>query len=320
MIDSAGRGAIRGLYIVGEDLVLTEPDSNHARGALAVSEFVVLQEIFPSETAAYADVLLPAASFAEKSGTFTSTERRVQLVRQAIEPPGGARADWQIACDLAKGLLSELRLGPTGPLSTWDYSSPAQVMEEIAALTPSYAGITYERLARGERLQWPVTSSSHQGTPILHTDQFPRGKGRFHVVEHLPPHELPDAEFPLVLTTGRVLYHWHGGELSRRSPTLLAECPAPLAEISPQDAQRLGIAAGSEVRLTSRRGSTAALAQVTDRVAEGLVFGNFHFPGEANINNVTTRAIDPLAKIPEYKVCAVRMEPIVTRQTPIGNR
>ena len=308
MIDAGGRGNIRALYVVGEDPAMTEPDSNHSRAALAATEFVVLQEILPSETAPYADVLLPGAAFAEKSGTFTNTERRVQLVRQAVDPPGQARPDWQIVADLAKGLLKCSRWSSAGPYAGWDYASPAEIMAEVAALTPSYAGVSHERLTRGDRLQWPVPNATHPGTPILHIERFTRGKGHFHVVEHLPPHESPDREFPLLLTTGRVLYHWHGGELSRRSPTLLAECPQPRVEISPCDAARYAIATDDGVRLVSRRGQMLALAMVTDRVAEGTVFGNFHFPGEANVNNLTIRALDPIAKIPEYKVCAVRIE------------
>ena len=308
MIDAAGRGNIRALYVVGEDPAMTGPDSNHTRAALAATEFVVLQEILPSETAFYADVLLPGAAFAEKSGTFTNTERRVQFVRQAIDPPGLARPDWQIVANLARKMLEFSQRSPAGPLAGWDYTSPAAILAEAAALTPSYAGISHERLARGERLQWPVPHATHPGTPILHTQQFTRGKGRFHVVEHLPPHESPDSDYPLLLTTGRVLYHWHGGELSRRSPTLLAECPQPRVEISPCDAARRAIATGDSVRLVSRRGQMLARAMVTDRVAEGIVFGNFHFPGEANVNNLTIRALDPIAKIPEYKVCAVRLE------------
>jgi formate dehydrogenase alpha subunit len=308
MIDAAATGKVRALYILGEDPALTEPDSNHTRRSLAAAELVILQEIFPSETAAYADVLLPGAAFAEKSGTFTNTERRVQLVRQAIEPPGEARADWRVIADVARGLLAALGRRPAGPHAGWDYDSPADILREAAALTPLYAGVSHERLARGERLQWPVADERHPGTPILHTRGFPRGKGLFHVVEHLPAHELPDREFPLVLTTGRVLYHWHGGELSRRSAALLAECPEPLVEISPETAAAEQIADGQSVRVVSRRGQMLARAQVTDRVAGNVIFGNFHFPAESNVNNLTIRVLDPIAKIPEYKVCAVRIE------------
>jgi formate dehydrogenase alpha subunit len=309
MIDGAGQGRLRALYILGEDPAMTEPDSNHARRSLAASEFVVLQEIFPSETSAYADVLLPAAAFAEKSGTFTNTERRVQLVRQAIPPPGEALPDWRIIAELGKRLLAALGRVPSGPQAGWDYADPAAILAEVAALTPSYAGISHARLERGDRLQWPVLGEHHPGTPILHVGQFTRGKGLFHVVDHLPAQELPDNDFPLLLTTGRVLYHWHGGELSRRSQALLTECPEPLVEVSPDDAARCRIGPGQRMRIVSRRGQMLARAVVTERVAAGVVFGNFHFPGEGNVNNLTILALDPIAKIPEYKVCAVRIEP-----------
>ncbi|MBI1903765.1 MAG: formate dehydrogenase subunit alpha [Planctomycetia bacterium] len=314
MIDAAGKpeGAptrIRALYVLGEDPVLTEPDSNHVRGCLSRAEFVVLQEIFPSETAAYADVLLPGASFAEKSGTFTNTERRIQLVRQAIDPPGQARPDWRITAELARRVLALRGSAPAGAQAGWDYAGPPQIMEEIAALSPHYAGVRHSRLENAT-LQWPVPALDHPGTPILHVGRFPRGKGKLHVVEHLPPAELPDADFPFLLTTGRVLYHWHGGELTRRAVGLLEACPEPLVEISPPDAAALGIDGGCTVEVASRRGRMRAQAVVTERVAEGVVFGNFHFPGEANVNNLTIAALDPVAKIPEYKVCAVCVRPV----------
>jgi formate dehydrogenase alpha subunit len=308
MVEAFGRGGIRALYVLGEDLAMTEPDVNHARRCLGAGEFLVLQEIFPSETAAFADVLLPGASFAEKSGTFTNTERRVQPVRKAVEPPGEARPDWAITAELAGRLLSLDGRATVGPYAGWGYHSAAEILQEVAALTPSYAGVTGPRLERGERLQWPVPDEGHPGTPVLHVNRFPRGRGRFHAVEHLPPAELPNAEYPLVLTTGRVLYHWHGGELSRRAAGLLDVCPEPLVEISPEDAVRIGLSGGQVVRVRSRRGEMTARAAVTDRVAPGVVFGNFHFPGPANVNNLTTAALDPVARIPEYKVCAVAVE------------
>ena len=305
MIEAAGSKKLRGLFILGEDPVMTEPDSGHARQCLANAEFVVLQEIFPSETAEFADVLLPGASFAEKFGTFTNTERRIQPVRRAIQPLGQARPDWQILTDLAQRLLELEGREPTGPRAAWNYCDPGDVLRELAQLTPSYAGVSPERIERRERLQWPVWDGSHPGTPILHVDQFTRGKGKFHAVDHLPARELPDDEYPLLLTTGRVLYHWHGGELTRRSTGLSAICPEPAVEIHPDDAVRLGIQNDQWIRVNSRRGSMKAHALVTDRVSTGVVFGNFHFPGTGNVNNLTINALDPVAKIPEYKVCAV---------------
>jgi formate dehydrogenase major subunit/formate dehydrogenase alpha subunit len=300
---------VRGLSILGEDPALTEPDSHHAQAALAATEFVVLQEIFPSETSRFADVLLPGTTFAEKGGTFTNTERRVQLIRPAILPVGNSRPDWQIIAELAQRVLALQGRRAAGPAADWQYADPAAILAEIAAVTPIYAGVSHARLNRGERLQWPVKDGTHPGTPILHVGQFTRGKGLFHVVDHLPAAELPDEEFPLLLTTGRVLYHWHGGEMTRRSQ-LLAAYPGTLIEIHPHDAAAHHIADGASIRLVSRRGEMRGAAFVTDRVAPGVVFGNFHFPGDANVNNLTNPVVDPVAKIPEYKVCAVRLEGI----------
>jgi len=301
-------GKIRALYILGEDPVMSDPDTPHVRHCLEQVDFLVLQELFPSETSRYADVLLPGVSFAEKTGTFTNTERRIQLVRKAIEPVGEAREDWRIIADLAKRLLAaEKRPLKPAPYAGWDYENTAQIMDEIAALAPSYAGVSHARLERGETFQWPVKDENHPGTPILHIGKFTRGLGRFSPVEHIPPAEMPDNEYPMVLTTGRVLYHWHGGQMSRRSKGLLDIYPEPLIEISEEDAARLGLNGGKRVRVTSRRGSIEAQAQVTDRVPPGIVFANFHFP-QASANELTIAALDPVAKIPEYKVCAVRVE------------
>jgi formate dehydrogenase major subunit/formate dehydrogenase alpha subunit len=310
MVDAFGAGRIRSLYLLGEDPAMTEPDVNHARKCLEQGEFLVLQEIFPSETAAFADVLLPGASFAEKSGTFTNTERRVQLVRPGIEPLGDARPDWAISAELARQVLALEGRSPAGPYAGWDYDDPAEIMEEVAALTPSYAGVNYARLERGDRLQWPVTDANHPGTPVLHVGRFPRGRGKFHAVDYQPAAELPDEEYPLVLTTGRVLYHWHGGEITRRAKGLLEIYPEPLVEVSPEDAAKIGLNGRTSVRVRSRRGDMVARAAVTDRVAPGVVFANFHFPGPRNVNNLTTGALDPVAKIPEYKVCAVALEAV----------
>ncbi|HXG52702.1 MAG TPA: formate dehydrogenase subunit alpha [candidate division Zixibacteria bacterium] len=308
MVEAYGAGTLRFLYVLGEDLAMTEPDIAHARRSLASGEFLALQEIFPSETAAFADVLLPGVSFAEKKGTFTNTERRVQMVRPAVDPPGEARQDWEIVAGLARLVLEIEGRRPAGPRAGWGYRDTAEIMDEIAALTPSYSGVSHSRLERGESLQWPVRDRDHPGTPILHVGQFARGRGRFHAVDHLPPAELPDKDYPFVLTTGRVLYHWHGGELSRRAKGLLEVYPESLVEISAEDAARIGLNGDRLLRLRSRRGEVLARPIVTDRVAPGILFGNFHFPGEHNINNLTIRALDPVAKIPEYKVCAVAIE------------
>jgi formate dehydrogenase major subunit/formate dehydrogenase alpha subunit len=305
------KGKIKALYIMGEDPVMSEPNSNHIRHCLEECEFVLLQEIFHTETAPYADVLLPGACFAEKTGTNTNTERRIQMVRKAVEPPGEAREDWRITADLAKRVLAEGKRQVTeGTYAGWDYANTAAIMAEIAALTPSYAGVSHERLEHGERLQWPVKDATHPGTPILHVGQFARGLGKFMPVEHIPPAEMPSDEYPFLLSTGRVLYHWHGGEMTRRSRGLLAVYGQSLVEVNPDDAARLGLNGSKRVRITSRRGHIEAMAWVTDRVPPGMVFANFHFPGDQNANILTIAALDPVAKIPEYKICAVKVEPV----------
>jgi formate dehydrogenase alpha subunit len=310
MVEAFGTGTIRALYILGEDLAMTEPDVGHAHACLRSGEFLVLQEIFPSETSAFADVLLPGASFAEKSGTFTNTERRIQLVRPAVAPPGEARPDWAITADIARRILKSEGRIPAGRHAGWDYNDTARVMEEIAAVTPSLAGVSHSRLERRERLQWPVPDANHPGTPLLHVGRFPRGRGKFHATDYLPAAELPDADYPLLLTTGRVLYHWHGGEISRRARGLVELCPEPRVEVSAEDAAKSGLSGQPLVRVRSRRGEMVARAVVTDRVAPGVVFGNFHFPGSGNVNNLTIAALDLVAKIPEYKVCAVALEAV----------
>lgn len=309
MIPGLAEGKVKALYILAEDPAMSDPDSNHVRHCLEQAEFIVLQEIFPSETSAYADILLPGVSFAEKSGTFTNTERRVQMVRQAIPPLGEARPDWQITAELARRILAlgGRRPDPRAPFAAWEYANTAQIMDEVAALTPIYAGVSHARLEAGEALHWPVKDRQHPGTPILHVGQFTRGKGKFTPIHHIPPAELPDAEYPYILTTGRVLYHWHGGEMTRRASGLMEVYGQPVVEVHPEDAERLGLNGRQRVRVVSRRGQIEARAWVTERVAPGLVFANFHFP-EANANRLTIAALDPVSKIPEYKVCAVRLE------------
>lgn len=294
MLDGAAEGTVRGMFIMGEDPMMTDPDTNHVREALEHLDFLVVQDIFLTDTAELADVVLPAACFAEKDGTVTNTERRVQRLNRALDPAGEAREDWRIICDLAT------RLGY--PLT---YDSPARIMEEIAALTPSHGGMHYERLD-GDGLQWPCPDRSHPGTKFLHRDRFTRGLGKFHPVELRPPQEQPDAEYPLVLTTGRALYHYHTA-MTRRIAGLNALCPEGTVEINGLDAEGLGIENGAFARVTSRRGSIVARAEVSDRSPAGTVFMTFHFK-EAAANLLTSRAMDPIAKIPEYKVCAVRLE------------
>jgi formate dehydrogenase alpha subunit len=308
MIPAAGEDKVKALVIMGENPVMSDPDSTHIRHCLESCDFILLQEIFPSETSAYADVLLPGVSFAEKAGTFTNTERRIQMVHKAIEPLGNSREDWWIISELSKRTLSRgKRKVEIAPHSGWNYTGPEQIMDEIAALTPSYAGVNYKRLEAGDQLQWPVRDLTHPGTPILHVGQFARGLGKFAPIDHIPPAELPDDEYPMVLSTGRVLYHWHGGEMTRRAKGLLAVYSEALIEINPDDAERFGVNGHKRVRVSSRRGSIEAQAWVTDRVPPGMVYANFHFP-DSSANELTIAALDPVAKIPEYKVCAVKVE------------
>ena len=299
---------IQSLYILGEDPVMSDPDTKHIRHCLQEIEFLVLQEIFPSETSVYADVLLPGVSFAEKTGTFTNTERRVQMVNKAIEPLGDSRPDWWITAEIAKRMIAEGEKQIAGaPYSGWEYESTSEILSEIRALTPSYGGITHDRLLNGERLQWPCPTLDHPGTPILHTKQFTRGRGKFMPIDHVSPAEKPDDDFPMVMTTGRVIYHWHGGTMTRRAKGLMEVYGEALVELNPNDAERLGINGRKTLRVTSRRGSIEAQAWVTDRVPPGMVYANFHFP-EASANELTHASLDPVAKIPEYKITAVKVE------------
>jgi len=311
MLKAAEEGKVRCLYIIGENPMTSDPDLNHVRSSLQKTEFIVMQEIFFSETGKFADVIFPAASFAEKDGTFTNTERRIQCVRRAVPSPGEAKPDSWIVAELAKRMIA---LGaatpqPEAPRAGWNYDGPADIMAEINALTPSYAGVTYNRLDEGVPLQWPVPSSNHPGTPILHVGKFSRGLGHFAAVDHVPPAELPDDDYPLMLTTGRVIYHWHGGEMTHRARNLEAMYPEALVEINPKDAGKARIADGALMKVSSRRGEIVAKAQVTDRVEPGLIFTTFHF-AESAANFLTNPALDPQAKIPEYKVCAVKVEAV----------
>ncbi len=309
MIPGILDGKIKSLYILGEDPVMSDPDTKHIRHCLEELDFLVLQEIFPSETSVYADVLLPGVSFAEKTGTFTNTERRVQMVNKAIEPLGEARPDWWITAEIAKRVLngSSERVPFDAPYAGWDYSNTSEIMTEINVLTPSYGGITHARLLKGERLQWPCPSADHPGTLILHTKQFTRGKGKFMPIDHVPPAENPDDDYPMVMSTGRVLYHWHGGQMTRRAKGLMQVYGEALVELNPSDAEKLGVNGNKIVRITSRRGSIEAQAWITDRVPPGMVYANFHFP-RASANELTLAALDPVSKIPEYKVTAVKVE------------
>jgi formate dehydrogenase alpha subunit len=301
---------VRSLYIMGENPMMSEPNLNHTRHQMEQLEFVVTQDLFINESGAFADVFLPATSWAEKEGTFTNTDRRVQRVRQAIPPMGQSRPDWQIVCDLAKRI--EQRLGRPNS-AYWDYDHPRQVMEEMGSLVPEYAGIKYHRIEK-VGLQTPVYDDEHTGTPFLFSDTFPRGPGKFHPLEYEPSAEMPDEEYPFILTTGRVLEHWHGGTMTRHS-WLDDLYPEAMVEINPADAARLGLKFGDPVRVTSRRGTIVLRARVTVKAISGVVFIPFHF-AEAAANLLTIDVVDPQAKIPEYKVCAVRVVPVAEEDLP----
>jgi len=310
IMNAVGPGGVRALHIMGENPMMSEPNLNHTRHMIEQLEFLSVQDLFINETAAYADVFLPAASWAEKEGTFTNTDRRVQRVRRAIEPRGQARADWQIVCELAARI--ERNLGRADS-AFWAYRSPAEVLEEMGRVVPEYAGVKYLRL-EPQGLQTPVWDDHHPGTPYLFADTFPRGKGKFHPLEYVPSVELPDDEYPFILTTGRLLEHWHGGTLTRHSK-LDELFPQARVEINPADAARIKIEDGQAVRVTSRRGAVILRAWVTPRTTVGVVFIPMHFH-EAAANLLTIDAVDPLAKIPEYKACAVRVQPADKEELP----
>src|SRR3989338_1343071 len=295
VINNALKGKIKALYVMGENPVLSDPDSNHVIEALKKIGFLVVQDIFMSETAELADVVLPGCSFAEKDGTYTNTEGRVQLVKKAIDHIGQSRADWEIICDVASRMGYKM-----------NYKNSAGIMDEIASLTPIYAGISHERLANWG-LQWPVKDKKNNGTKILHKDKFTRGKGKFHAVEFREPDELVNKEYPFILTTGRILEQFHTRTMTGESATLDREEPHGYVEINPDDASALGIKNGWKIKVSSRRGSIAPMAKVTDSVPKGVVFIPFHYK-EAAANKLTNPALDPVAKIPEYKVCAVKIE------------
>jgi len=297
MMHAAAEGRLKAMVIMGENPMISDPNLNHVEQALKSLDFLVVQDIFLTETAQLADVVLPAASFAETQGTFTNTERRVLLVNKAIEPPGQARPDWQIVCDLAT------RMGY--PMS---YPSPAEIMDEIASVTPIYGGIHHHRL-KSEGLQWPCPDDDHLGTKFLHQGKFSRGLGRFHPVDYIPPAELPDEQYPFILSTGRILYHYHTGSMSRRSEQLNAYVNEGYVEIHPNDVARLDLSDGETVRVSTRRGEIETKVMATQRVAEGSVFIPFHF-AEGPANRLTNDALDPKAKIPELKVAACQIQKI----------
>lgn len=292
----AYEGKLKAMYIMGENPLITDPDLAHVEEALKKLELLVVQDIFLTETAKMAHVVLPSASFAEKDGTFVNTERRVQRIRKAIDSPGQAKEDWKIICELSTKMGYKM-----------DYKNAEEIFEEIRKVTPQYAGITYKRLGLNG-IQWPCPSEDHPGTPILHKDgKISRGKGLLVGVEYRPPAEAPDKDYPFVLTTGRDYYQYHSGTMTRKAWILNNYCPESFAEINPEDGKSLGLTDGDWVKIESRRGHVLVRVKFTDRVPKGVVFKRFHF-AEAAINKLTNPVLDPESKIPELKVSAIRIE------------
>jgi predicted molibdopterin-dependent oxidoreductase YjgC len=298
IVHKAGHGDIKVLYIMGENPMVSDPDLHHVEEALKNTEFLIVQDIFLTETAQLADVVLPAASFAEKDGTFSNTERRVQRVRKAIKPVGNCKPDWQILMDLLNKLGIEKR-----------YASAEEVFNEITTVTPSYGGISYERLEELGSLQWPCPTPDHAGTKFLHSGKVARGLGLFKPAVYKPSAELPDADYPYIMTTGRVLYHYHTRTMTGKVDGLNKLSPASFVEINPALAEKLGVTDGEMVAVSTRRGQIEVAAKVTAKLKENVIFMPFHFAvGAANV--LTNTALDPIAKIPEYKVCAASVKKI----------
>jgi formate dehydrogenase alpha subunit len=308
MVEACLSGAVRAMYVVGENPLLSEPDLHHARAAMAQLDCLVVQDLFMHETAELAHVFLPAAAFAEKDGTFTNSERRVQRVRAAVAPPGDARADWWITAELARRVARRLGLDVE---RQFRYPGPAEIFDEMARLVPFLGGVSHARLDREGGLQWPCPTPHHAGTARLYADGFPRGRARFvAAVQTAPGAEMPDAEYPFVLNTGRLLYHWHGGTMTRRVQGLLELAPRLEVAVHPADGRRLGIETGAPVRVTSRRGELEGHARLTEAVRPGAIFVPFVKIEESAANFLTNAAFDPSSKIPEFKLCAVRVEPL----------
>jgi formate dehydrogenase alpha subunit len=311
ILSHAHSGGVRALHIMGENPMMSEPNLNVTREHMQSLEFIVAQDIFINESGAFADVFLPATPFAEKDGTFSNTDRRVQRVRAAQPARGLSRPDWQIICDLA--LRIEKRIGC--PTAKWDYKNPEEILREMAGVNKDYAGITYERIEK-VGLIYPVPDLTHPGTPTLFTESFPRGRGKFTPLDYVPVMEEADDEYPFILTTGRVLEHWHGGSMTRNS-ALDEAYPEARVDMHPADAEIHGIKNGDVVKVSSRRGEVVLRATVTDKTSVGVVFIPFHF-AEAAANLLTNDALDPQAKIPEFKACAVQVFP--ARESELANQ
>ena len=294
MIPKAHDGELKAMYIIGENPLVSDPDLNHAETGFSHLEFLVVQDIFLTETARMADVVLPSKCFAEKDGTFSNTERRVQRIRKAVDAPGVAKDDWQITCEIATRMGYEMA-----------YADSEAIFNELALATPSYAGISYPRIEH-EGIHWPCPTPEHPGTPILHGAQFTRGKGCFHAIEWIAPAEVADDDYPMYLTTGRVLYHYHTGTMTMKTDGLNERAPESFVEITRDDAQAMGVEDGDLVTIASRRGEIQAKVRISRKAVDGTVFIPFHF-AQAAANKLTNAALDPISGIPEYKVCAVKL-------------
>ena len=310
ILSNAHPGGVRALYIMGENPMMTEPNLNLTRQHIQDLEFIVAQDLFINESGAFADVFLPACSWAEKDGTFTNTDRRVQRVRQAVQPRGQARPDWQIICDLGRRVEAGLGRPNT---AFWDYAGPEQIFREMAEVAVMLKGVTYTRIEK-TGLQYPVPDESHPGTPFLFADSFPSGRGCFYPLEYIPVAEPPDDEYPFILTTGRLLEHWHGGSMTRHSH-LDDLYPEPYLEVHEIDAAQLGLIDGTAVRVASRRGAVVVRLHITSKISPGVVFLPMHFH-EAAANLLTIDALDAEAKIPEFKACAVSIQVARHSQLP----
>lgn len=295
MMDGAASGEIKAMYIMAENPMISDSNIDHVEIALNNLDFLVVQDIFMSETAKLADIVLPGASSFEKDGTFTNTERLVQRIRKAIEPLGNSKADWEILCEMMNAMGYQA-----------DYLSPSKIMDEIRTLVPSYAGISYERI-ENRGIQWPCPDLSHPGTRFLHRGKFTRGLGQFSTNDYEASEQQANDEFPLILTTGRIMHHYHTGTMTRRAWALDREFPEGFIEINPLDAAKLGLKQGGKVRIRSQIAEIMTFVEITERIKEGVVFMPFHF-AEAAVNRLIGGQHDPVVHIPEYKVCAVSLE------------
>ena len=294
MLPKAHDGELKALYVIGENPMVSDPDLNHAKKCFSNLDFLVVQDIFLTETAQIADVVFPSSCFAEKDGTFANTERRVQRIRKAVEPPGDVWEDWRIICAVGTAMGFEMQ-----------YENSEAIFNEIAKVTPAYGGITYARIEK-EGLHWPCPDKDHPGTAVLHKDQFPIGRGVFHAIDYIPPAEKTDDKFPMYLTTGRLIYQYHTGTMTRKTDGLNEQAPGSYVEISATDAQKYSLNNGDTATVSSRRGSIQVKVLCSDKAVDGTVFIPFHF-AEAAANILTNAALDPVSGIPEYKVCAVSL-------------